>query len=80
MTLQTVQASVDFTSAQIKTAKAAELEHLLFALMLRRIDMLEQIMTAKYEGSQTQIATLQSWDTIDQLIEWRSRDEDVYAV
>lgn len=80
MTLQTVQASVDFTSAQIKTAKAADLEHLLFALMLRRIDMLEQIMTAKYAGSQTQVATLQSWDTIDHLIEWRLRDKDVYAV
>ena len=73
-----IRSSIELTSAKIQSSKAHELVYLIYALMLRRIDLLEQILTTPYRGTPLQVATLQSWDTFDQLIEWRLRDKDIW--
>ena len=78
MTEDSIRSSIELTSAQIRLSKSPELVYLLYAIMVRRIDLLDQILATPYRGTPLQVATLQSWDTFDQLIEWRLRDEDIW--
>lgn len=67
-TLQDVELSLGEMEPRIKQADRAELVLMLYTLMDRRLDFLEQIYTHRYVGTPSQVATLRSWDTFDLMI------------